>query len=40
MAEAKKQKVHGVECKAMLGRETVGEMKSINKLAQQHDIHQ
>jgi transposase-like protein len=39
MTETKKRRLHPPELKAKLGLEALGGMKTINQIAQEHDVH-
>ncbi len=39
MTESKKRRVHPPELMAKLGLEALGGMKTINQIAQEHDVH-
>ena len=39
MTESKKRRLHPPELKAKLGLEALGGMKTINQIAQEHDVH-
>lgn len=39
MSEGKKRRVHSAEFKAKVGLEAVRGVKTINEIAQEHDVH-
>lgn len=39
MSEGKKRRVHGAEFKGKVGLEAVRGVKTINEIAQEHDVH-